>query len=107
IQSYDAERARQLIIRTRDGGLSWDEVPLTENADARQFGIGFIDDQHGWVGTLAGGFYTDDGGESFSEAPIARAANKFQILRGEDGTADRVYAIGTELQTLDLSDLKR
>lgn len=100
VQSYDAERAQQLIVKTRDGGKTWKEMPLTMNAKARQFGIGFIDNKRGWVGTMASGFYTADGGRTFKPVPIARAANKFRIVPSNTGA--NVYAIGTEVQKLDV-----
>lgn len=100
VQSYDQTREQQLLIKTTDGGRNWSEIPLTLNAKARQFGIGFIDEKRGWVGTMAGGFYTDDGGASFQSVPIAKAANKFKIVKTELG-AD-IYAIGTQVQRLKL-----
>ncbi|MEP3226534.1 MAG: YCF48-related protein [Parasphingorhabdus sp.] len=100
VQSYDKERAQQLIIKTTDGGKSWRELPLTENAGARQFGIGFLDAKRGWVGTFAGGFYTDDGGETFQPVPIAPGANKFRVVR--NGAETQVFAIGTKVQKLDI-----
>ncbi|MEI6485663.1 MAG: hypothetical protein WCO11_05285 [Sphingomonadales bacterium] len=100
VQSYDPARAQQLIVKTVDGGRSWTELPLVVDAKARQFGIGFVDDQRGWVGTMAGGFETRDGGKSFTPAPIARAANKFRIVA--DGPRRHVYAIGTQVQRLTL-----
>jgi len=101
VQSYDPERKQQLIVKTTDGGKSWTEVPLTVNAKARQFGIGFADEDHGWVGTMAGGFYTSDGGANFSPAPIAKAANKIRVVPTEQGVD--VFAIGTEVQKLELA----
>ena len=98
VQSYDAEREQQLIVKTIDGGKTWEEMPLTMNAKARQFGIGFIDSKRGWVGTMVGGFYTRDGGRTFTPVPIARAANKFRIVPSRTGL--NVYAIGTEVQKL-------
>ncbi|OYX39314.1 MAG: hypothetical protein B7Y98_05115 [Sphingomonas sp. 32-62-10] len=99
VQSYDVARTTQLIAKTVDGGKSWTELPMVENAAARQFGIGFADALHGWVGTMAGGYYTADGGKSFTAVPIARAANKFRVVSGSNGS--RVYAIGTQIQRLD------
>jgi len=96
VQSYDAEREDQLIVKTLDGGKTWTEIPLTKDTKARQFGIGFVDENHGWVGTMAGGFYTEDGGKSFSPAPIARAANNFSVVSSASGID--IYAIGTEVQ---------
>jgi photosystem II stability/assembly factor-like uncharacterized protein len=98
VQNYDTSRAEQLIVKTEDGGRSWQELALTMNASARQFGIGFVDERRGWVGTMAGGFYTDDGGQSFTAVPVAKAANKFRVVSFEGGA--HVFAIGTEVQKL-------
>lgn len=98
VQSYDPARAQQLIVKTVDGGKSWTELPMVMEAKARQFGIGFIDEQRGWVGTMVGGFETKDGGKTFAPAPVARAANKFRVVA--DGKKRHVYAIGTEVQRL-------
>lgn len=99
MQSYDPARTTQVIVKTVDGGKSWTELPMVENAAARQFGIGFVDALHGWVGTMAGGYYTADGGKNFTPVPIARAANKFRVVPGPGG--NRVYAIGTQVQRID------
>lgn len=101
VQSYDPNRAQQLIVKTLDGGKTWTELPMVQDAKARQFGIGFMDEKRGWVGTAAGGFETRDGGKSFTPAPIARAANKFRIVA--DGNKRHVYAIGTQVQRLTLA----
>lgn len=98
VQSYDPSRAQQLIVKTVDGGKSWTELPMVMDAKARQFGIGFLDEQRGWVGTMVGGFETRDGGKTFASAPVARAANKFRVV--PDGKKRHVYAIGTEVQRL-------
>lgn len=98
VQSYDSARAQQLIVKTVDGGKIWTELPMVVDAKARQFGIGFLDEARGWVGTAVGGFETRDGGKTFAPAPIARAANKFRVVA--DGKKRHVYAIGTEVQRL-------
>lgn len=100
VQSYDTDRVQQLIVKSVDGGRNWVEMPLTQNAKARQFGIGFLDEHHGWVGTFAGGFYTKDGGETFEAVPIAKAANKFQIVKSKHNNVTTVFAIGIEVQSL-------
>lgn len=100
VQSYDPARATQLVIRSDDRGQMWREIEMTQNAGARQFGIGFASADVGFVGTMAGGFATRDGGKTWAPAPIARAANKFQAVRTEKGM--RMYAIGTEVQAIDL-----
>ncbi len=100
VQNYDPARVQQLIVKTEDGGKTWTELPLTQNANARQFGIGFVDKDHGWVGTMAGGFYTADGGKTFEPVPVAKAANKFRVVPTGQGLS--VFAIGTEVQKLNL-----
>lgn len=98
VQSYDPRERQQRIVKTIDGGGTWTELPMIEDPAARQFGIGFVDPEHGWVGTMAGGFYTADGGRSFSKVSIAPAANKFRVVPGAAGPI--VFAIGTEVQKL-------
>jgi photosystem II stability/assembly factor-like uncharacterized protein len=96
VQTYDPARQQQLIVKTSDGGETWSELPLVANPEAREFGIGFLSKDHGWVGTAAGGFETRDGGRSWRPAGLARAANKIRVRAG-DGSR-KVYAIGTEVQ---------
>jgi photosystem II stability/assembly factor-like uncharacterized protein len=96
VQTYDPERAQQVVVKTVDGGETWSELPLVENAKARQFGIGFATPALGWVGTAAGGFETRDGGATWAPVPLAPAANKIRTRAG-DGTP-MVYAIGTAVQ---------
>lgn len=100
VQSYDPERTTQLVIRSDDKGRTWREIEMAQDKTARQFGIGFVSKDVGFVGTMAGGFATKDGGKTWERAPIARAANKFQAVPTENGV--RVYAIGTEVQAIDL-----
>ena len=100
VQSYDSERTTQLVIRSDDKGKTWREIEMAQDKTARQFGIGFVSADVGFVGTAAGGFATKDGGTTWERAPIARAANKFQAVSTDKGV--RVYAIGTEVQAIDL-----
>jgi photosystem II stability/assembly factor-like uncharacterized protein len=100
VQSYDPERATQLVIRSDDRGQTWREIEIAQDKTARQFGIGFVNADVGFVGTAAGGFATRDGGKTWERAPIARAANKFQTVA--TGSGLRVYAIGTQVQAIDL-----
>jgi photosystem II stability/assembly factor-like uncharacterized protein len=97
VMSYDKANPHKLVVKSVDAGRTWREVPLVDNANAVELGIGFVDEQRGWVGTTVGGFETRDGAKTFSPAPIAKAANKFRIV-GEGGKGHAVYAIGTEVQ---------
>lgn len=102
VQSYDQARATQLVIRSDDKGKTWREIEMAQDPAARQFGIGFVSKDIGFVGTAAGGFATKDGGVTWERVAIARAANKFQAVPTENGV--RLYAIGTEVQAIDLAD---
>ena len=66
----------------------------------QQFGIGFVDDRHGWVGCTAGGYETRDGGASWTPVAFGRAVNKLRIVRAPGLT--RVFAIGVDVQRLDI-----
>jgi photosystem II stability/assembly factor-like uncharacterized protein len=96
VQSDDDSRAPQLIAKTTDGGQSWQELPLVRDPKAQEFGIGFIDERHGWVGTAVGGFETRDGGRTWQPAPLSPRTNKIRT-RSSDGSP-LVYAIGTQVQ---------
>ena len=98
IQSNDEHSTQQRVAKTQDGGLHWHELPLVNDAAAQEFGIGFLDANHGWVGTATGGFETRDGGRSWIHAPLSPRTNKIRT-RASDGTP-MVYAIGTEVQLL-------
>lgn len=107
VQSYDPDRGvtQRWVAKSIDGGRSWSELPLIEDAAWRSFGIGFADENIGWVGGPAMGLETRDGGASWSPAALGRAVNKIRFV-GE-GTGRRAYAIGTGVHRLDLAGLSR
>jgi hypothetical protein len=98
IQSYnpDPEVKQQRIAKTIDGGNTWQELNLTADAAAREFGVGFIDEQHGFVGTMNSGFETRDGGQSWTPVTLGRACNKIRIYRDAAGKVYG-YAIGVDV----------
>ncbi len=102
IQSYNPDPTvkQQRIAKTTDGGTTWTEINLTEDAAAREFGIGFIDEKHGYVGTMNSGFETLDGGETWKKIDLGRACNKIRIYK--DATSSVYgYAIGVNVFKLD------
>jgi photosystem II stability/assembly factor-like uncharacterized protein len=103
VQSYnpDPTASQRFVARSVDGGLSWSELPLVDNAAVRQFGIGFLDENHGWVGAVPGGFETTDGGASWSPVAMGNAVNKIRIVP-KPGGGHAVFGIGVELHRLDL-----
>ncbi len=94
---------RQAIAKTVDGGKTWSELPLVDNPNANELGVGFIDEKRGWVGTTAGGFYTADGGASWVPAPgMGNAVNKIRLVPRPDGSTD-VIAIGVNVSKTTLA----
>jgi photosystem II stability/assembly factor-like uncharacterized protein len=55
------------LQKTTDGRETWQEINLIEDARSGEFGVGFIDENHGFVGTMNSGFETKDGGISWSK----------------------------------------
>ena len=98
IQSYNPNTTvkQQRIIKTIDGGKHWEELNLVEDATAREFGIGFIDENHGFVGTLSSGFETIDGGLTWTKTDLGRACNKIRFYKLENNKTLGV-AIGVDV----------
>lgn len=99
IQSYNPEATERFVIKTTDAGHTWTELPLTDDARVRQFGIGFIDANRGFVGAVPHAFATTDGGESWTPAQMGTAVNKVRVIHTPTGPV--AYAIGVEVLRLD------
>lgn len=97
IQSYnpDPNIKQQRIAKTTDGGKTWREINLCEDLQAREFGIGFLDENHGYVGTMNAGYETRDGGATWTKMDLGRACNKIRIYKEKDETYG--YAIGVNV----------
>jgi photosystem II stability/assembly factor-like uncharacterized protein/pimeloyl-ACP methyl ester carboxylesterase len=98
IQSYnpDPNVKQQRVAKTTDGGETWQEINLVEDAGARQFGIGFIDELNGFVGTMNSGYETKDGGSTWTPINLGMACNKIRIYKNADGKVYG-YAIGVDV----------
>jgi len=105
IQSYNPDQTvdQQRIAKTTDGGETWTEVNLVKNARARQFGIGFVNKNHGFVGTMTSGFETKDGGHTWKAIDLGRACNKIKIYR-DDPKNIFGYAIGVNVYKMELGN---
>jgi photosystem II stability/assembly factor-like uncharacterized protein len=97
IQSYnqDSTQKTQRILKTINGGKSWKELVLTENFRARSFGVGFINNNLGYVGTMAGGFETQDGGQTWRKVKMGTACNKIRFYNFDDRLQG--YGIGVSV----------
>jgi photosystem II stability/assembly factor-like uncharacterized protein len=98
IQSYnpDANVKQQRIAKTTDGGNTWTEMNLVEDAQAREFGIAFITEEHGFVGTMNSGYETKDGGKTWEPVSMGRAVNKIRFYTTQKGDTFG-YAIGVDV----------
>ncbi len=101
VQSYDPAATKRVFIKTVDGGKTWVEGPLVDDAKVREFGIGFVDDQRGWIGTTTGGYETRDGGKNWIAVEMGKAVNKVRIIPKADG-GHRLFAIGVDMHRADL-----
>ena len=99
VQNADPDRPEQFLLKTVDGGRHWREGLLTRNAQATEFGIGFVSPSQGWVGTAVGGLETRDGGRTWMASDLAPSANKIRThtVSGEA----MIYAIGSQVQLAD------
>jgi photosystem II stability/assembly factor-like uncharacterized protein len=97
IQNYNPDKAvsKRVVAKTTDGGETWQEIDLVDDFAVRQFGVAFIDDNIGWVGTTTSGFQTTDGGKSWAKVEMGRAVNKIRLLPTADGFVG--YAIGVDV----------
>ena len=98
IQNYDPDKTKsqRYVAKTTDGGLSWQEIPLVDDHSVRQFGVGFINENIGWVGAIAGGYQTLDGGKNWTPAALGRGVNKIRVLEKTEG-GFVAYAIGLDV----------
>lgn len=99
VQSYNESDPVRVVIKTIDGGATWRELPMVSDAAAREFGVGFVNEDWGWVGASGSGYETRDGGASWAPVEMGRAVNKIRILR--DGPRWRAFAIGVTVHRLD------
>ncbi len=101
VQSYDPDpkNTQRYVVKSNDGGKSWKELRLANDAKVREFGVGFYDENIGWVGAMNGGYQTTNGGKSWRFVEMGRAVNKIRVLPTDTGMV--AYAIGTDVYKLD------
>ena len=98
IQTYntDSTLTEQRVVKTTNGGKSWKEQTLCNDFKARPFGIGFIDEKTGFVGTANSGYHTKDGGKTWEKINLGNATNKIRIAKNQEGKIYG-YAIGVNV----------
>ncbi|WP_267225514.1 WD40/YVTN/BNR-like repeat-containing protein [Dyella silvae] len=97
IQSYDTDvkSTQRYVAKTTDGGATWKELPLVDDKEVTEFGVGFANADLGWVGTTKGGFETKDGGKHWEPVEMGRVVNKIRVL--PDDQHFTAYAIGSDV----------
>lgn len=102
LQSYDPDtsKAQRYVLKSTDGGKSWQELPMIRDAQARPFGVAFASADWGWIGTVGYGLETRDGGKTWTKVNLGRAANKIRVVHGADGQFTG-FAIGTNVYRID------
>lgn len=80
------------ILKTNDGGFTWEEKVFREYDEE---GIGFINENTGWVGGWTGPTYkTTNGGNNWFQVPWGYFVNRFRFLNNFTAgyaVGDRVY----------------
>lgn len=78
------------LIKTMDGGQTW----ITKAAPEPEIqAVGFVDENHGWMGGHATGFYeTTNGGDSWTNTTVGSNLNRIFVMG-----PDLAYACGTTI----------
>jgi photosystem II stability/assembly factor-like uncharacterized protein len=101
IQSYNPDSivTTQHFIKTTNGGKNWKEYKLCKEYKARSFGVGFLDEKTGFIGTRTGGYQTKNGGKTWEKVDMGMACNKIRIVHQPNGKIYG-YAIGVNVYKL-------
>ncbi|HEX8254338.1 MAG TPA: hypothetical protein VF846_14430 [Thermoanaerobaculia bacterium] len=101
VQNYNPDKtvSQRYVAKSTDGGMTWSELPVTDDHAFREFGIGFIDENTGWIGGSTTGFETRDGGATWRAVNLGKATNKIRLMETDHGFVG--YAIGVDVYKLD------
>lgn len=101
VLSYATNDQNRYVLKTTDGGLTWNEWQVSTNG-AQLFGVGFINDSLGWVGSNGNGFKTTNGGLNWSSGGLTQACNKIRFVRRGNELAG--YGIGVGISRLRITN---
>jgi photosystem II stability/assembly factor-like uncharacterized protein len=78
------------LLKSTDGGVTW----TTKNAPEPEIqAVGFVDENHGWMGGHDTGFYeTIDGGDTWTNTTVGSNLNRIFFIN-----SDLAYACGTTI----------
>src|SRR5438093_8187592 len=79
------------ILRTTDGGLTWQRKPVAAGVSFE--GIGFVSPERGWAGSGRTLYRTGDGGATWQALEFAAQVNRIRVVspRRAFASGDRVY----------------
>ncbi len=88
------------FLKTSDGGETWEEKLFMSGYYFVQ-GIGFVDEETGWIGgnSTEPAYQTTDGGESWTPLDIGIRLNRFRFLNDSLG-----YAVGSTVHRFNRSE---
>lgn len=92
--NYAPNYPERYLAKTTNGGQSWQELPFGANGN-KAFGVGFVNELVGWVGTDLGGYATTDGGLNWTPQNLGGYVNKIRLLPHAGGWVG--YAIGQRI----------
>ncbi len=92
--SIERHSGMSYYLKTTDGGLTWQEFPFMVYD---QEGIGFINENTGWIGGWTGPTYkTTNGGANWFQLPTGYFINRYRFLNNFTAgyaVGDRVYKL--------------
>ena len=98
------------FLKTVDGGATWDEMLFMNDYYFIQ-GIGFIDENLGWMGGNSSypTFVTTDGGYNWSSADFGSRVNRFNFINNNIGFAcgETIYKYTSNLGTFVKNELAK
>ena len=92
--SYVPNLPARFIAKTVDGGKTWADLPFTNNGN-KAFGIGFLDENIGWVGCDNSLYETQDGGQNWTVKNVGQYINKIRVLKTPE--KNLAFGIGTRI----------
>ena len=92
--SYVPNLPARFIAKTVDGGKTWTDLPFTNNGN-KAFGIGFLDENIGWVGCDNSLYETQDGGQNWTVKNVGQYINKIRVLKTPE--KNLAFGIGTRI----------
>lgn len=95
------------MVKSTDGGLTWVSKDFPADTDVQA--IGFVDENHGWMGGHNSGFYeTLDGGTTWANMNIGSNLNRIFFIENIAYASGRtIYKMSNTLSNIDFQEQSR